>query len=228
VDKGLPPAIFVAGASALDFLNSIATPVDEVVEWIGDGADFLSWMKQAGLLSDDEIKTIRQNMTASQLNAVAKDARTLRDWFRRFVRENMGRPLKRRVLEHLSPLNRILGSDAVFWQIEPSGTFQCQGENEPSLSTIFHLRRRRHWRKPASLLSPLAEEIAKFISSADFKHIKACEGGKCTLLFLDQSNRLARRWCSMAICGNRAKAAAFAARSKRTKRRARKMRSTGK
>ena len=28
------PAIFVADAPGLDFLNSIATPVDEEVEWI--------------------------------------------------------------------------------------------------------------------------------------------------------------------------------------------------
>ena len=216
MEKELPPAIFIAGALGLDFLNSIATPVDEIVEWIGDGADFLSWMKQAGLLGADDIRTIKHNMIARQLNTVAREARALRHWFREFVRENMGRPLKRRVLDQLGPLNRLLGSDASFWQIEPAVTFQQQGENEPS-STIFRMRRRRHWRKPESLLSPLAEEIAKFISSADFRYIKACEGGKCTLLFLDQSNRLARRWCSMAMCGNRAKAAAFATRSRRAK-----------
>jgi len=205
VEKELPPAMFIAGASALDFLNSIATPVDEVVEWIGNGADFLSWMKQAGLLDTSEITRIKRNLTARQLDCVAKEARALRNWFRRFAHKNMGHRIKKTVFDQLRPLNRLLGWDAVFWKIEPA-------ENKRSLTTVFRLRPQRHWRKPASLLAPLAEEIAKFIASADFRRIKACEGEKCTLLFLDQSNQLARRWCSMAVCGNRAKAATFAAR----------------
>lgn len=214
----LPPAIFLGGAIALDFLNSIATPVDEIVEWMGNGADFLSWMKQAELLTNDDVRTVSQSISDAQLDAVAKDARALRDWFRGFVHEHRGSPLKKRALDQVGPLNRLLGSDAVFWQLEPSETLRDRGRNQGPLSTIFHLRPRRHWREPDSLLFPLAEEIAKFICSADFRHIKPCEGGKCTLLFLDQSHRHARRWCSMAICGNRAKAASFAARSKGTKR----------
>ena len=43
------PAIFVADAPGLDFLNSIATPVDEEVDWISDGAGLLSWLEQAGM-----------------------------------------------------------------------------------------------------------------------------------------------------------------------------------
>jgi predicted RNA-binding Zn ribbon-like protein len=208
----LSPAMFIGGALPLDFLNSIATPVDEIVDWIGNGADFLSWMKQAGLLTDDDIKTIKQSMSTPQLDAAAKEARALRDWFRRFVHEHRGHPLKRRAADQLGPLNEILDSDAVFWQIETSNH-----KSEGSSPTIFHLRPQRRWRKPDSLLSPLVEEMAKFICSADFRYVKACEGGKCTLLFLDLSHRHGRRWCSMAICGNRAKSAAFAARSKSPK-----------
>ncbi len=33
-----PPAIFVADALGLDFLNSIATPVDTPVDWLVDVA----------------------------------------------------------------------------------------------------------------------------------------------------------------------------------------------
>jgi predicted RNA-binding Zn ribbon-like protein len=216
----LPPAILIGGALGLDFLNSIATPVDEVVEWIGNGADFLSWMKQAGLLTSEDIKVIRQSMSAQQLDTVASDARALRDWFRGFVRQNMGRPLKRRALDQLGPLNQLLGSDAAFWQIEPSEIVQDRDKNEQPSPSALHLRPRRHWRKPESLLCLVAEEIAKFICTADLRHVKACEGGSCTLLFLDQSHRHGRRWCVMAICGNRAKAAAFAARSKRVKKNA--------
>jgi predicted RNA-binding Zn ribbon-like protein len=219
-ENNLPPAIFIGGALGLHFLNSIATPVDEVVEWMGNGADFLSWMRQAGLLTSDDIKAIRLSLSAQQLDTVARDARALRDWFRGFVRQNMGGPLKKRALDQLGPLNQLLGSDAAFWQIEPSETFQDRDKNEQPSPAALRLRPRRHWRKPDSLLCLVAEEIAKFICTADLRHIKACEGGSCTLLFLDQSHRHGRRWCAMAICGNRAKAAAFAARSKRVKKNA--------
>jgi predicted RNA-binding Zn ribbon-like protein len=216
--KTLPPAIFLAGAQALDFLNSVATPVDETVEWLGNGADLLAWMKQAGFLTDDDLRMIKEIMSVTQLDEAAKDARALRDWFRRFVHEHRGRAIKERAFEQFAPINRLLEADAAFWQIELCQTLRYQAGNTTSPPAIFALRQRWHWRKPASLLSPLVEEIARFICTADFRHIKACEGGKCTLLFLDQSHRHGRRWCSMAICGNRAKAAAFAARSKRARR----------
>ena len=45
-----PPAMFVAESRGLDFLNSIATPVDEAVEFIGSGEDFLQWLREAELV----------------------------------------------------------------------------------------------------------------------------------------------------------------------------------
>jgi predicted RNA-binding Zn ribbon-like protein len=38
--------------------------------------------------------------------------------------------------------------------------------------------------------------------------VKACEAPACTLLFADHTRGHVRRWCSMAICGSRAKQAA--------------------
>jgi predicted RNA-binding Zn ribbon-like protein len=57
--------------------------------------------------------------------------------------------------------------------------------------------------------------LAKLIWDEDFAQIKACEGRRCTLLFADHTRGRARRWCSMAICGNRAKVAAHRKRPKR-------------
>ncbi|WP_232524336.1 CGNR zinc finger domain-containing protein [Nocardiopsis gilva] len=36
--------------------------------------------------------------------------------------------------------------------------------------------------------------------------IRRCEGDHCVLYFFDTSRNGTRRWCSMAVCGNRAKA----------------------
>jgi predicted RNA-binding Zn ribbon-like protein len=45
---------------------------------------------------------------------------------------------------------------------------------------------------------------------------RLCECGRCSHLFLDHGRGAGRRWCSMARCGNRAKAAAFRRRHRQT------------
>jgi predicted RNA-binding Zn ribbon-like protein len=217
MQNSLPPAMFIAGTLGLDFLNSLATPVDELVDWISNGPDFLSWMEQAGLLSFDDIAVVKSSMSPKELDRVAEKARGLRDWLREFVTTNMGRPLRAQALIQLRPLNELLGMDEIFWSLVPgpaSSSKQTSGKASPAM---FHLQAQRRWRKPDSLLSPIAEEIAKFISSEDFRYVKACQGENCVLFFLDRTRRRGRRWCSMAVCGNRAKQDAHLARLKKQK-----------
>ena len=51
-----PPAIFVGDAPGLDFLNSIATPVDTPIDWIDDGEGLLNWLEQAELVPTDVLE----------------------------------------------------------------------------------------------------------------------------------------------------------------------------
>ena len=217
MENSLPPAIFIAGPLGLDFLNSLARPIAEVVDWLGHGSDFLSWMKQAGLLTTDEIAVVKSSMSSQELDRVAAKARHLRDWLRGFVTEHMGRPLKAQDLTQLGPLHDLLASDEMFWSLVPGPTPLAKQKSGDASPAKFHLRAQRRFRKPDSLLSPIAEEIARFISSADFRYVKACQGDHCILFFLDQTRRHARRWCSMAVCGNRAKQEAHLARLKKRK-----------
>ena len=87
-----PPSILISGSLGLDFLNTLATPVDTQIDWIDDGGWLLAWLEQARL-----------------------------------------------------------------------------------------------------------------VPAKDLQALKACEGSTGTLLFVDRTRGRARRWCSMAICGNRAK-----------------------
>jgi predicted RNA-binding Zn ribbon-like protein len=72
----------------------------------------------------------------------------------------------------------------------------------------------RRWNNPGALLLPVAQALAQLVCMEDFSQVKACEGPSCTLLFADHTRGHARRWCSMAICGNRAKQAAHRQRLK--------------
>ncbi|MDY0882244.1 CGNR zinc finger domain-containing protein [Dongia soli] len=193
------PAMFVADALGLDFLNSIATPVDKVVDWIDDGEGLLRWLEQAHLVPREALETLRAQALPGELDKVADQARNLREWFRSFVTAHKGHPLAVKHLHELEPLNRLLEREETFRQIVPA---QQDGAAKLELLTM------RRWRTPESLLLPIGEALAQLVCTTDFPDVKACEGPACTLLFVDRTRGRARRWCSMAICGNRAKQAA--------------------
>jgi predicted RNA-binding Zn ribbon-like protein len=200
-----PPAIFVGDVLALDFLNSVATPVDTAVDWIDDGEGLLSWLEQARLVPAEVLEAIRAQALPGELDKVADQARSLREWFRGLVQKHRGRPLAPEDLDELEPLNRLLERDEAFSRI-----VQRPAPGPRS----FEVQSLRRWRSPEALLLPIGEALARFVCTEDFSNVKACEGPICTLLFADRTRGRGRRWCSMALCGNRAKQAAHRHRRK--------------
>jgi predicted RNA-binding Zn ribbon-like protein len=203
-----PPAIFIADSLGLDFLNSVATPVDTPIDWLDSGDGLVKWLAQAELVPADLLNALNERAMPGELDRVAGEARALREWFRVFVRKHMGRPLAPETIDELGPLNKLLGRDESFSQI--SGYRHRDGDG-------LELRMMRRWRSPESLLLPIGEALARFVCDEDFINIRACEGHSCTLIFADHTRRRGRRWCSMAVCGNRAKQAAHRNRLRTTR-----------
>ena len=66
-----PPAIFIADSLGLDFLNSVATPVDTTIDWLDSGDGLLNWLIAVMSLNLDESSSKApaprlREMTASQ------------------------------------------------------------------------------------------------------------------------------------------------------------------
>jgi predicted RNA-binding Zn ribbon-like protein len=198
-----PLPMFLADSRGLDFLNTLAVPVDEEVEWLGDGVQLLAWLEAAGLVDSAVLDEVRSLANPGELDAVASQARGLREWFRDFVAQHRGKPLTHDVMPELGPLTRLLARDEQFSQIVQRPEGETEEANLP-----LQLAIRRRWRAPDSLLLPVAEAIAQLVTAADFTYVKQCEGPACVLHFLDTTRDRRRRWCSMAVCGNRAKQAA--------------------
>jgi predicted RNA-binding Zn ribbon-like protein len=208
-----PAPMFVADAHGLDFLNTVATPAGSAVEWLGSGEDLLTWLEQAGLISSDVVSAVRARTIPGELDAVAERARLLREWFRGFVLAHAGRPVESKALPELEPLNRLLERDEAYGEIVVSDT----DAETPAKAPHDHgldWRWSRRWRAPDELLLPIGQAMADLVCEADFTMVKQCEGPTCTMLFLDTTKGHARRWCSMALCGNRAKQASHRARAK--------------
>jgi predicted RNA-binding Zn ribbon-like protein len=207
------PALFIADSLGLDFLNSIARPDGKENEWLYSGLGLLAWLEQAQLVPLKVLNSMREQAMPGELDIVAAQARNLREWFRGFVNAHMGRRLEITDMGELEPLNRLLVRDEGFSQLVPFADGKVA-------SVELHTLRR--WRSPDSLLLPIGEVIARAICEEDFTHVKACEGPECTLMFADRTHRHARRWCSMSICGNRAKQATHRERAKKKSKRTKK------
>ena len=201
----LPPPILVGDHLALDFLNSTAAPASESVEWLGDGAELLDWLAAAGAIEKAVAERFRAKPGAGrELDAVAAEARRLREWLRGFVGAHARKRVGAAALAELAPVNRLLARDDAYRQIAAA----------PKGRTL-ELRDERRWTHPERLLQPIAQAIGDLLANADFRYVRCCEGVGCTLYFYDRSKAHGRRWCSMAVCGNRAKAAAHRARQRR-------------
>jgi predicted RNA-binding Zn ribbon-like protein len=177
----------------------VATPIDTPVDWIEDGEGLLRWLEQAALVPRETLDALHAQALPGELDKVAGHARNLREWFRAFVRARKGKPLTTIALDELEPLNRLPERDEGFSRIV---TRQVDGFK------VLEFQSMRKWRSPEALLLPIGEALGRFVCTEDFSDVKACEGPACTLLFADHTRGRRRRWCSMAMCGNRAKQAA--------------------
>ncbi len=197
-----PAPPFIADAFALDFLNSIAAPTGTIFDWLGNGADLLSWLEITQMIPKDVATEFRNRDDQAAVDKIATQACELREWFRGYIVANAGNPHAGGSTKDLAPLNRILARDQCFHQViqNTDGT--------------LHLQPHRHFRTPKDLLIPIAEAMAAFICEANFERVKNCEGPTCTLWFHDVSKSHKRRWCDMSVCGNRAKAAAHRAKKR--------------
>ena len=153
-----PAPMFIADTRALDFLNSIATPVDSPVEWLTSGEDLLEWLQAAQLVPPEVLTSVRSTALPGELDAVATQARALREWFRGFVREHKGKRLRAEALKDLGPLNRILERDQEFGQV-----VKAERGTEVEAPSGLVWRSTRRWQSPDTLLLPIARSMAQLV-----------------------------------------------------------------
>jgi predicted RNA-binding Zn ribbon-like protein len=184
---------------ALDFPNSTATPVRERIELTGDGQGYLRWLELAGQISPGEREALRFTFAPGDLDRAAAAAVGLREWLRPLIaRWAAGDPAAPSD-EQVAHLNTMLAAASA----NPELT-RADGD--------LALTSRRAWTSPQALLALPAEAAADLLAHGDRSLVRNCEGPTCTLWFYDRTKAHQRRWCSMAICGNRAKARAHRAR----------------
>ena len=201
-DAQRPEPFFVCDHSALDFLSTFTAPWGTHIEWIANGQDLLDWLCQAELITESVKAHFLITFSTQQLDEVAAEARSLREWFREFIVNHAEPSRKSIAVAELQRINEILVQDRQHKLLieNPQGEPQWQYQ--------------RDWGQASTLLLPLAEVLGDLVCNTELSQVRNCEGPTCNLYFVDVSKNKKRRWCTMSVCGNRAKAAAHRARRK--------------
>jgi predicted RNA-binding Zn ribbon-like protein len=171
--------------------TTAALPDGSVLELIGDGHAYLSWLRRLGLIDDAEQVAVREAFSSAELDRVAAEARELRECLRPAIAAWTEAPDSALPVNVVERLNAILEGDHLFARVWVDGQDVV-------------VREHRRWTEPGQLLIPPARAVARMLADGERSLVRNCEG--CTIWFYDNTKAHRRRWCSMALCGNRAKA----------------------
>lgn len=175
---------------AMDLLNTQAIDNGGAVEYWHSDADVLHWLARYDITPAAGGGAFKAGELLTQAKALRLLAQRLINEFRSgSVRDVSG------LNEYLHAYNSVL---------------HLQYNSE---SNTLTLNRVASGGTIASLLGPVAEAVAQLLVEGDATLVKQCEHPDCILWFYDRTKAHKRRWCSMALCGNRYKAAQFRKRS---------------
>jgi predicted RNA-binding Zn ribbon-like protein len=179
----------------MDFLNTTLAPQGTPIELIGDGRSFVEWLTGAGLIDAANAAKLTRRFGAKALDETAAQARRARKW----IEEWMSRWREAPNDDYSAELNRLNGL------LEHARTYRQVVAANDGVELVDHVP----LESPDELLALIAEEVGTLFVSEDPGLVKRCAGSECTLWFLDRTKAHRRLFCSAAVCGNRAKVAAF-------------------
>jgi predicted RNA-binding Zn ribbon-like protein len=190
--------LFIGGRLCVDFANTVYAP-EGPAETLGGFDDLVAFLEAAGVVNGGEVRRLRTLARESPRRGATAFARALalREMLRALLAAlAAGEPVRRQWVELV---NGILRSDLGYprlvardggWSLVPLAS----GED------------------PLAALVPITRSAAELIEEGHGAPVRKCANPKCVLYFYDASRTGKRRWCSMAVCGNRMKVAAHARR----------------
>lgn len=185
--------LFVANRPILDFLNTKPVLAEGPTELLPDFQALERWLIAAGIVDS------------------AKTKRLLRNWrdlpeAERFLKELIGfrerlRNAVMRMESRLPPSDEFIREVNTGLLKHPLATELRKREGRIVRDPQFDPQR------PEEVWAPILDGVADLLSEPDLNRLRKCES--CVVHFFDTSKKGSRRWCSMNICGNKLKVAAY-------------------
>lgn len=194
----------IGGQLCLDFANTFTRTETLNHEYLHSYADLIDWSQHVRLLSVAEAEHLRQQAVQSPTEAAATFNRALalrETIYRLFAAAAQQQPP---AAEEVTALNGLLAQAPGYVQIgvTDTGFVRQLIQNTTALD---------------AMLWPIVWSAAELLTSPELRQVRQCarrEG--CDWLFVDTSKNSSRRWCSMNLCGSRAKAHRYYQRKRRS------------
>ena len=184
----------------IDFLNTRYSS-DDAAGALHSWDDLVDFLEAAGASNRSETRRLRDISAKNpeQCGKTFAHGIALRESIRMILSAIEGR--HRLKTEWIEVINTVLRANDGYEQLSPrSGDWRL----------IFIPRSLG----PMQALMPIAQSAADLITEGKAAPVRKCANPDCILHFYDVSRTRRRRWCSMAVCGNRMKVAAYARRRK--------------
>jgi predicted RNA-binding Zn ribbon-like protein len=190
--------LFVGNQLTLDFLNTRPVQNGEPMELLPDFSALLRWFQAAKLLSARDVAKLQQGWGKSaRAQRTLEAVRDLREKVRKEILTWEGGA----AVHHstVDELNKLMADYPMRTRLKTGGSASAtELWFEPC--------------QPEDFFAPLAQSAATLFANVDGSRVRKCD--QCVLHFHDTSKKGTRRWCSMQLCGNRLKVAAYAARQR--------------
>jgi predicted RNA-binding Zn ribbon-like protein len=185
--------LFVANKPILDLLNTKPVLADGPTELLTDVRALERWLIASGMMTSPKTKAIVRGWRHSTEAAVFLEQLIA---FRERLREAV-----LRIESGSTPSDAFLTEVNSLLLQHPHRTSLHKRDGKVIRETLFEPR------QPTDLWGPIIDATANLLAETESSRIRKCES--CVVHFFDTSKKGSRRWCSMNICGNKLKVAAY-------------------
>jgi predicted RNA-binding Zn ribbon-like protein len=204
---GRRPPLFelTAGVLCLDFVNTLDNrPTGEPKELLARYGDLVRFAEDTGILTPAQADRwfARSEADPEEAQRVLQAAIELRE----AMYAVFSAVIAKRAIppSPLAMLNRSIQLAAQHLSLTPAnGGFAWGYDSDGDSPGGFE-----------TMLWPIVGSAAELLASDNLPLVRACSSKTCQWFFLDTSKNHRRRWCSMKLCGNRAKVRKFYARQR--------------
>lgn len=189
------PFVFLGERLWLDFVNTDEIRSGSRVDALRDFDALVQWLESAAVLDAERAWSMRRRAQQQPAGATAAlaDARRVRAALRGLAER--GAAIGDVRLEAVTEINRVLGRSAGIRRLET----RADGSFARSFVPVGDAF--------AGLMIPIVESAAEALVLGELPRVRRCADLRCLRVFYDGTKNGKRRWCDMATCGNRAKAA---------------------
>jgi predicted RNA-binding Zn ribbon-like protein len=185
--------LFVANRPVLDFLNTKPVLAQGPTEFLSDFDALRRWLIASGIVASAKIENRLGGWRHSPEAALfLRDLIAFRERLREAVLRMEGGS---------APSDEFIREVNAGLEQHPPMMVLREREGKIVREPLFDPK------QPADLWAPILDAAADLLSEPETGRIRKCEA--CVIHFFDTSKKGSRRWCSMNLCGNRLKVAAY-------------------